>query len=251
MRGRIGLFIVLAVAVALVGVYIGWSTTTTTAVGQPSTTTPADPSVSPAQRRRVGSEPARSPATSSQQMGHKAGRPTTAAYPGGNAQPGQQPTTPPASPPPSTGPVRFGKVTTTPSAGVVTSVAPSDRRALTTTFDDREVQVSGNETSSMSRSFSMTLPLTDGAKGETLKVYVQGTAFATTGAYARLTLKLNGQATIRYYRSGFEDTFVEALEVPATPATTYRLSGVLEVHRNPGSDGAYLDVLSIDASIDR
>jgi hypothetical protein len=38
----------------------------------------------------------------------------------------------------------------------------------------------------------MTLPLTDGAEGETLSVYVQGTAFAGEGTYAQLTLKLNG-----------------------------------------------------------
>jgi hypothetical protein len=33
----------------------------------------------------------------------------------------------------------------------------------------------------------MTLPLTDGTKGETLSVHVQGTAFAAEGTYARLT----------------------------------------------------------------
>jgi hypothetical protein len=42
------------------------------------------------------------------------------------------------------------------------------------------------------------------------------------------------------------------LEVPATPARTYRLEGVVEVHRNPGADAvASLNVLSVDASIDR
>jgi hypothetical protein len=93
----------------------------------------------------------------------------------------------------------------------------------------------------------MTLPLTDGAKGETLSVYVQGTAFAAAeGTYARLTLKLNGQATFRYYRNGFNDNFIEQLEVPASPATTYRLEGVVEVHQDPGNEKtAYLSVISV------
>ena len=253
MRGRIVLFIVLAVVIALAGAYVGWSTNTPKAVGEPSTTTPADSSVGPTQRRGSGIGPSRSPTASSR----KAGSSTAGANPVGNVnQPGQRPPTPPASPPPpSTDPVRFGKVTTTPSdASVVTSVAPSDRRALTTTFDNIEVTVGNGAVTGpdASKSFSMTLPLTGGTKGETLRIYVQGYAFAekSGGAYARLTLKLDGQATVRYYRSGFSDTFVETLQVPATPATTYRLEGVLEVHRNPGTDAAAsMNVVSIDAEI--
>jgi hypothetical protein len=83
-------------------------------------------------------------------------------------------------------------------------------------------------------------------------VVVQGYAYAEEGAYAQLTLKLNGQGTIRYYRSGWDDSLAEVLEAPATPATTYRLEGVLEVHQNPGTGGsATMDVLSVEASIKR
>jgi hypothetical protein len=39
------------------------------------------------------------------------------------------------------------------------------------------------------KSFSMTLPLTDGAEGETLGVHVQGFALTDGGATARLTLR--------------------------------------------------------------
>jgi hypothetical protein len=40
--------------------------------------------------------------------------------------------------------------------------------------------------------------------------------------------------------------------VPATPATTYRLSGVIEVHQAPGTNGyASMNVTSVDASIER
>jgi hypothetical protein len=149
--------------------------------------------------------------------------------------------------------VRFGKVTVTPSGDTASlDVAPSDHRALTATFSDREVQAGPGATEPAPRSFAMTLPLTDGAKGETLRVYVQGYAFAQEGAYARLTLKLNGLSSVRYYRSGWDDDFDEVLEAPATPATTYRLEGVLEVHQKPGTGGAaYLNVLSVDASIER
>jgi hypothetical protein len=238
MRGRIVLFVVLALVTALVGAYVGRSTNTPTAIGEPSTATSADPSAGSVQRRPSGSGSLRPPAASSQQMGHKAGGPTAAGNPGSNAtQPGHQPAAKPApQPPPSTGPVRFGKVTTTPSdASVVTSIALDDHRALTTTFDNIQV---GNEEPpkpNATRSFAMTLPLTGGAKGEMLRFYVQGAAFAAEGAYARLTLKLNGQATHRYYRNGFRDTFDEVLEVPATPATTYRLEGVVEVHQDPSN----------------
>jgi len=170
---------------------------------------------------------------------------------GRTTQSSQTTGTPPTSGPrPSTDPVRFGKVTTTPSGNTTTlDVAESDRRALTAVFSDREVQVGGNEPGD-SKSFSMTLPLTDGAKGETLKVYVQGYAVVQGGARAQLTLKVNGQGTVRYYPTGFDDEVFETLEVPATPATTYRLEGVVEVHQVPGTNGdAYLNVLSIDASI--
>jgi hypothetical protein len=253
MRGRSVLFIVLVVAVALLGVYVGLSTNTPKTVGEPSTATPADSSVGSVQRRPSGPGSLRSPAASSQQTGQKTGSPKAAGNPGGNAtQPGHKPATKPASQPqPSTEPVRFGKVTTTPSGDTTTlDVAPSDRRALTAVFSDREVQVTGNETGDMSRSFAMTLPLTDGAKGETLRVYVQGYAFVQGGARAQLTLKVNGQGTVRHFPNGWDDEVFETLELPATPATTYQLSGVLEVRQGPGSNGeAHLNVLSVDASI--
>jgi hypothetical protein len=235
MRGRIVLFVILAMVTALVGVYLGRSTTMAKAVGEPATTTQVDSPAGLIQRRGSGgSGPSRTPTPSLP----KARSPKAPAQPGDTAtQPGHPPAKPPASPPQrQAGPVRFGKVTTTPSDNTVdTSIAESDRRALTTTFDDRVVEGGPGATEPATRSFAMTLPLTDGAKGETLRVYVQGYAFVqeSEGTYARLTLKLNGQGTVRYYRSGWDDSFVEVLEVPATPATNYRLDGVLEIYQNP------------------
>jgi hypothetical protein len=248
MRSRtVVLFVVLAVAIALAGVYVGWSTNTPKAVGEPSIATPTGSSVGSTQRRGSGSGPARSPAASPRGTRQQTGAPNAAGSPGGNApQRGHNPGTQP-----NTEPVRFGKVTTTPSDGVETSVAPA-HRALVTTFNDIQV---GNEEPpkpDATRSFSMTLPLTGGAKGETLEVIVQGMAIGPRGASAKLTLRFNGQATVRYYRNGFDDTFAEVLEVPATPATTHRLEGVVEVHHDPANGRyAYLNVTSVDASIKR
>ena len=238
MRGRIVLFIVLAVAAALAAAYLGVSAGAPKAAVQPPPATTASSPPGSGHDRTPGPGPTRSPTAPSPHTEPKTGPPAP----------------PPATkPPPSTGPVRFGKVTVTPSGDTASlDVAPSDHRALTATFSDREVQVAPGATEPATRSFAVTLPLTDGAKGETLRVYVQGYAFAQEGAYAQLTLKLNGLSSVRYYRSGWDDSFVEVLEAPATPATTYRLEGVLEVHQKPGTGGAaYLNVSSVDASIER
>jgi len=128
MRGRIVLFVVLAVVLALVGVYVGWSTNTPTAVGEPAPATPADLSVGPIQHRGSGSGPASPPKASPPNAPPpkasppnapppKACSPTAAAPPAAYATPsGQEPEAEPASQPQeSADPVRFGKVTTTPS----------------------------------------------------------------------------------------------------------------------------------------
>jgi hypothetical protein len=262
MRGRIVLFIVLAVAVALAAAYLGVSAGAPKAADKPPAAATPSPPAGSAPGRTPGPGPTRSPTGPSQQMPtaapptavpSKAPTPKAGANPGGTAtQPGHQPAT---KPQPSTGPVRFGKVTVTPSGDTaLLEVAPSDHRALAATFSDRVVQAGPGATEPATRSFAMTLPLTDGAEGETLRVYVQGYAYVqeSEGAYAQLTLKLNGQGPVRYYRSGWDDSFVEVLEAPATPATTYRLEGVVEVHQNPGTDGyATMNVLSVEASIKR
>jgi hypothetical protein len=148
--------------------------------------------------------------------------------------------------------VRLGKVTTTPSDNTADTSISEDRRALTTTFSDREAAVGNGKLTDCdaTRSFAMTLPLTDGVKGETLRVQVQGFAVVFEGASARLTLRLNGQVKVRDYPIGWEHSFIETLQVPAIPATTYQLSGVLEVHQDPDTGGtAYLSVISVDVEI--
>ena len=228
MRGRIVLFIVLAVAIALVGVYVGWSTNTPKAIGEPST---------PISSHSVGSP-----------------KPPTDQPPRDQPPRDQPPTDqPPTDQPPTDQPptdsaeVRFGRVVVTePSDDTQDLAVSSDNETLTVRFSDREVDT---QTEVPTRSFAMTMPLTDGAKGKTLRVYVQGYAFVDEGASARLTLRLNGLVKVRNFTAGSDDEFVQTLELPATPATTYQLEGVVEVQQDPGSDGvAHLSASAIDSS---
>jgi hypothetical protein len=228
MRGRIVLFIVLAVAIALVGVYVGWSTNTPKAIGEPSTPIPSDSVGSP-------KPPTGQPPT---------GQPPTGQPPAGHPPTGQPPT---GHPPTPSAEVRFGRVVVTePSDDTQDLAVSSDNETLTVRFSDREADT---QTEVSTRSFAMTMPLTDGAKGKTLRVYVQGYAFVDEGASARLTLRLNGLVKVRNFTAGSDDEFVQTLELPAIPATTYQLEGVVEVQQDPGSDGvAHLSASAIDSS---
>jgi hypothetical protein len=132
----------------------------------------------------------------------------------------------------------------------LTGIAP-DGSALTTTFDDLVVEVGQGVTESdVTQSFSMTLPLSDGAKGKTLRVQAQGYAIALGGTSARLTLRLNGQVRVRNFPAGSNTEFVQTLEVPAIPVSTAQLSGVIEVQEDPGTGAvANLSVVSIDSEV--
>ena len=87
------------------------------------------------------------------------------------------------------------------------------------------------------RSFSMTLPLTDGANGETLRVHAQGFAFTQDGATARLTLRGGGRVTVKDIPTGTELDLLQTLELPASPTTTYQLSADIELHQRHGTVG--------------
>ena len=262
MRGRIVLFVVLAVVLALVGVYVGWSTNTPKAVGEQATATPADASVVSTQRRGPGSGPARSPTgspTGSTGQGSPSkdsaanSAPRTGANHAGTTTPsGNTSAHPPASKPQHpAGPVRFGKVATTPSDNTVETAISDDRQALTTTFSAFEVTIDEESAEpSATKSFSMTLPLTDGATGDVVGFHVQGFAFAEAGAAARVTLRGGGKVRVRDFPSGVDKDVVESLWLPATPGITYQLSVVIEIHKDAagGGDG-YLNAVAIDVGI--
>jgi hypothetical protein len=258
MRGRIVLFVVLAVVLALAGVYVGWSTNTPKAVGEQAT--PADVSVSSPQRRDSGSGPARSPTGSPKgSAGHgsssKDSAPNSAPKKGANhagttTPSGNTSAQPSASEPQHrAGPVRFGPVTTS-GLSSVTDIA-GDRRALTTTFSDFEVTVDGASAEPVyTKTFSMTVPLTDGAEGETLRVHASGFTILEEGAKARIALKGGGQQLLKGFATGSDEEYVETLELRARPGVIYQLSFAIEINRGVGPAGnGFLNMVAIDIEI--
>jgi hypothetical protein len=217
----------------------------TTPLGQEAETEPASPP-------QEGADPSSDTTPAGEELEtNPAPPPQEGADPSSDTTPaGEEAGTEPAPPQEGADPVRFGAVAATPSDGSLTDIA-DDGRAFTTGFWDRNVAVDGTKSQcDPTRSFSVTLPLTDGAKGETLRVYVLGYGIASKGARARLTLRLNGQVKVKEFRAGSDEEFLMTLELPASPATTYQLSGVLEAHRDPSTGGtAILQVSSIESEI--
>jgi hypothetical protein len=283
MRGRIALFVVLAVVVALVAAYAGWSTNTPRAVADP-TATPSDASVgatghggsgsggsgssggvtpgSPPKTPRntppkvqlpvaCSSEPAAKLASYVTQEDEVPVSDEAPTDPAGEPVPDEAPTDPAEEPVPAADPLRLGPVATTPSDDTVLTSISDDRRALTTAFSAMEVQIWNGTECDLTKSMTMTLPLVGEAKREKLKFYAQGYAFAQ-GATARLTLRHNGRdKLVKNYPSGTDGSFVEILELPGTSGVTHQMSAVIEVHHAPGAKGdAYLNILAIDVGID-
>ncbi|HEV3011651.1 MAG TPA: hypothetical protein VG499_00100 [Actinomycetota bacterium] len=244
MRGRVVLLTILAVAIALVAVYVtGWSPSTPATPAAPST-----PSLAPAQQGAA--KPATSPGA---KAAPKVSPPATttpkaAPKPAGNVAPVQQPAAKPApKPQPSTDPVRFGPVG---DAGWDSETDVSeDRRALTATFADLQVGLQYEDAPDPSRSMGMTIPLDDGAEGETLYIHAQGYSFASD-ATAQLVLRARGRTIVQPFPAGTDDSFLTTLELPAVPGAAYELSAVLELEETSDAGGAaYLSILSIDAEI--
>jgi hypothetical protein len=247
MRGRTVLFVVLAVVMALGGVYIGWSTSSPKAAADAPATPPS--SLGPAQE--AGSTRSRSPGAAGPKVSADKGTTDKGTTGKGATVPGGKPAPPPSSKPqPSPGPVRFGQVTT---AGRPNDTAVSDdRRVLTTSFEDFEVidnPASGEPAAT--KSFSMTLPLTDGAEGETLKVTAQGFVYLGDGATARLTLRGGRRTIIKGFAPGSDEPFVQTLELPATPGRTYQLSVVIEIYKDAAGEGwgSSLNAATLDVVI--
>jgi hypothetical protein len=171
MRSRIVVFVALAVVTALVGVYVGWSTNTPKAVGEPATTT------QPTRRWDPPSGGLRLRAVALTYRLLTEGRRAE-----GRCEPGRHrhpagPAATDAARVAAAAQHRPGALRQGDDHAVGRhdrhQLAPDDHRALTTTFDNIQV---GNEEPpkpDAARTFAMTLPLTEGAKGETLRFYVQ------------------------------------------------------------------------------
>jgi hypothetical protein len=268
MQRRKVLLIVLAVVAALAATYLGLSAGAPKAAGKPPTTTASSPAGSPG-NQTPGPGPTHSPAASPQQTGPKMGSP--AATPPKSSPPkaakpkapkpkacsSTAAAQPPAvtirsAPPPSaTGPVRFGQVSTTSFDDAAQLAMSDDYQALTMGFSKFEIDMGkGSRECDVTRSMSVTLPVTGTAQAGKLGFYVQGYAVTDKSTSAQLTLRGNGQVKVQRFAAGFDNSYTLALEFPVTPGATYTLSVQLEVHQNPdtGGDG-YLNMSSIDSQI--
>ena len=271
MRSRTVLFIVLVVVTAFAAAYLGVSAGAPKAAGKPPTATTASSPAGSTDNRTPGPGPARSPTAPSQQTGQteqKMGSPKAAppqAAPPQAAPPQACSSTaaaqPPAvtilsDPPPSpTDPMHFGQVSTTSFDDSARISMAGDYQTLTTNFSKFEIATgrgveNGSGECDVTRSLSMTLPVTGPGQGGKLGFYVGGYAWTGQGASAQLTLRGNGQVKVQRFPAGFDDSYVLALEFPVTPGATYTLSVELDVHQNPGTGGdADVDMLSIDSQL--
>jgi hypothetical protein len=165
---------------------------------------------------------------------------------GGTTQSSRTTRTTSTKPPP--GPVRFGQVTT---AGQDSDTSISDdRRALTTAFSDFQVAVDPSSEPEATKTFTMTMPLTDGAAGETLFVHAQGYAFFDGGAKGSVTLQGGGQQIIQGYATPTDEEFVQTLELPARPGVTYKLTFAIDIDQSADGQGTgYLNINPIDIEI--
>jgi hypothetical protein len=146
--------------------------------------------------------------------------------------------------------VRFGKITTAGRTGYSTSIS-EDREALTTAFSEFEVTVDPTTAESeATKTFTMTVPLTQGAAGKTLRIYAQGFVFLVDGAKASVTLRGGGQQIIQGYATGADETFVKTLALPATPGVTYQVNFAIDLDRGADDKGTgYLNISDIGMGI--
>ena len=154
-------------------------------------------------------------------------------------------------PPRAADQVYFGQVSITSfDDSARTSISP-DYQALTTTFDNSVIELrKGKGECDVTRSLSMTLPVTGPAQGGRLGFYVQGFAYTGQGASSRLTLRGSSQVKVMRFPAGFNDTYQLGLEFRVTPGATYTMSVQLEVHQNPDTGGdAALNMISIDSQV--
>jgi hypothetical protein len=148
--------------------------------------------------------------------------------------------------------VSFGKVATAPSDDTVETAVSPDRRALTTTFSDFEVTMDATSAEPVvTKTFAITLPLTDGAKEETLRVHASGFTILEEGAKARVTLRGGGRQLIKGFAAGAgEEEYVQTLELRARPGVTYQLSFAIEINRGADIAGnGLLNMVSIEIEI--
>jgi hypothetical protein len=83
-----------------------------------------------------------------------------------------------------------------------------------------------------------------------LGFHVQGWSITNAGATAPMTLRGGGKVRVRDIPTDSDVAIVESLWLPATPGITYRLSVVLEIHKDAagGGDG-FINAAVVDVGI--
>jgi hypothetical protein len=117
-----------------------------------------------------------------------------------------------------------------------------DGRAFTTVYSSLE---SGTDIGRLSRTQSLTLPVTGDAGDTTLTLVLQGYVLTGDDTTATLTVTLNGAATTRAYHAGTDRSFTEGVDVPLRGVRGCRITVRVEVD---GADG-YLNASSLDGQL--
>jgi hypothetical protein len=117
-----------------------------------------------------------------------------------------------------------------------------DGRAFTTVYSSLE---SGTEIGRLSRTQSVTVPVTGDADDTTLSVALQGYVLTGDDTTATLTVTVNGAATTRTYHAGADRSFTESVDVPLRGVRQCRITVRVEVD---GADG-YLNASALDGRL--
>ena len=128
-----------------------------------------------------------------------------------------------------------------------------DKRALTLTFSDLVATVDSSSPPSVTRDFSLVLPV-EGSDGNTeIEFSISGAAVVTPGATATLMASISGQSSVRDFVSNpDDDSFVHTFIFGAMAPTECRLFVLLLAgpdSQGPRDGTALINVLSIDAEV--
>jgi len=153
---------------------------------------------------------------------------------------------------PSAVPTRTQKAATAPKpprlghakvpAGATYGVS-DDGRAFTAVYSSLE---SGTDIGRLSRTQSLTIPVTGDADDTTLTLALQGYVLTGDDTTATLTVTVNGAATTHTYHAGTDRSFTESVDVPLRGVRSCRISVRVEVD---GADG-YLNASSLDGQLE-
>lgn len=118
----------------------------------------------------------------------------------------------------------------------------ADGRAFTARYSSLE---SGPDVGRLSRTQTITIPVTGDADDTTLTLALQGYAFAIDDSTATLTVTVNGTTTTRSYHAETDRTFTERVDVPLRGVRSCRITVKVAVD---GAEG-YLNASVIDGEL--